>query len=245
MRIVLQGVTVTNWSKEPFLTLNRNEQAKLGSAIQAARQMAADALARLKDYRRKCFVAARDAQMAKDCFRPSADAEAALEKYFDLTTASVNFDTDFETIINKLEVTEAGLRDPFDIVVGHIFDTDDFEEGIEDAIKCIRRGKFKDAVDSLKGISKDTRGWVSSDPTRLRRLHLNMNMINSDPRGKIARTIVHEATHKFANTDDVAYKWQDLKYNAGAYTNLTNNADSYAWACRLIWKKVRNLPAGS
>jgi hypothetical protein len=72
-----------------------------------------------------------------------------------------------------------------------------------------------------------------------------VNSINSEPEGKIARIIVHEATHKFAGTDDVAYKWDNLKHNVGGHANLSDNADSYAWACRLIWKRKLSLPAGS
>lgn len=244
MNIVIQGVTVTNWSKDPFLTLSHNQQAKLGQAIQYARQITSDALQRLYDYRRRRLVKTIDPQMAKDFFRSGADVKDALEKYFGITTASPNFDANLDVIISKIELTDAGLQAPFDIVVGHIHDWDDVKEGVSDFFGELKKGNIKSSFRSISFIRKGTRGWVAPGHA-LKRIHLNVNVINTDPHGYIARTIVHEGTHKFAGTDDVAYKFQQLKHNVGGYADLTNNADSYAWACRRIWKSVRHLPAGT
>ena len=244
MNIVIQGCTVTNWSKEPLLTLSHNQQAKLGQAIQCSRQMTSDALHRMKNYRHRLLVKSIDPQMAKDFFQSGTDVKEALEKYFGITTASPGFGTDFDTIIGKIELTDAGLQQPFDIVVGHIHDWDDVKEGVSDFFSEFKKFRLRSAFSALGSIRTGTRGWVSPGHA-LKRIHLNVDIINSDPRGKIARTIVHEGTHKWANTDDVAYKWENLPHNAGGYANLTNNADSYAWTCRRIWKRVRHMPAGS
>lgn len=244
MRIDIQGVTVTNWSKDPGLTLNANQRRKLQGAITASRRMTADALALLQDYRRKQQVKAVDAQMAKDLFSSGEIVKEALAKYFGMTKGSATFLTDLDTVIAKLSTTEAGLRAPFEVVVGNIHDMDDIRDGIGDAFQEVRQGQFRAAIASLKFIRTGTEGWVHPGHAQ-KRIHLNVNSIDSEPDGKIARIIVHEATHKFAGTIDVAYKWDNLKNNAGGHANLTNNADSYAWACRLIWKRKRNLPAGS
>jgi len=90
-----------------------------------------------------------------------------------------------------------------------------------------------------------TEGWVgyySNNTTG--RIHLNSSSLRNEPAGKVARIIVHEATHKFADTDDVAYKWDRLRYNRGGHAGLINNADSYAWAGRLMWKRRRRLASG-
>ena len=121
---------------------------------------------------------------------------------------------------------------------------DDIRDGIGDAWQDLKSGQFRASIASLKFIRTGTEGWVHSGHVQ-QRIHLNVNSLASEPTGKVARIIVHEATHKFAGTVDVAYKWDNLKNNAGGHANLTNNADSYAWACRLIWKRKRNLPAGS
>jgi hypothetical protein len=237
MKIILAGaITVKNWSKDPLLTLNGTQQAKLAASVRTAREMAAGSLSKLREYRQKRVVKSVDAQMAKDLFPSGAVVKDALERYFGITTASPGFDTDLGTIITKLAATETGLKGQLELVVGNIHDADDIREGISDAFDSLKQGKFKAAIDDLKFIRTGTRGWVSSNA--LQRIHLNIDIINSDPEDRIARTIVHEATHKFAGTDDIAYKADNLKHNAGGHANLTNNADSYAWCCRRIWKKT-------
>lgn len=237
MRIDLgNGVTVVNWSKEPLLTLSSNQQTKLAASVKTARVMTSGSLDKLKDYRRKRQVKSVDRQMAKDFFASGAAVKDGLNRYFGITTASPSFDTDLDTIITKLETTDTGLQGQLEIVVGSIFDADDFKEGLSDAWGELKQGNIKAAFGDLSFIRRGTRGWVSSGGAQ-QRIHLNINMINSDPQDKIARTIVHEATHKFAGTADVAYKADNLKYNAGGHAGLTNNADSYAWCCRRIWKQ--------
>ena len=199
--------------------------------------MTALSLRLLRDYRRKLIVKAVDAQMAKDLFSSGAVVKEALERYFGIIKASPTFEADLTTIIAILEATEAGLRAPFDIVVGNIHDWDDIRDGVRDAFVEVTAGRFRAAVGELKFIRTGTEGWVGPPANAQRRIHLNVSSINNKPEDLITRIIVHEATHKFAGTVDVAYKWENLKHNAGGHANLTNNADSYAWACRRIWKR--------
>jgi hypothetical protein len=237
MRLNLANVTVTNWSKDPLLTLNTTQQRKLTRAIALSREMTKVSLRLLQDYRRKLQVKEIDAQMAKDLFASGEVVKEALERYFGITKASATFTADLTTIIAKLETTEAGLRAAFDIVVGNIHDWDDVRDGVRDAFAQVTAGRFRAAVAELKFIRTGTEGWVGPPANAQRRIHLNVSSINDEPEDLITRIIVHEATHKFAGTVDVAYKWDSLKHNAGGYANLTNNADSYAWACRRIWKR--------
>jgi len=236
MRIVLGDVTVTNWSKDPLLTLSNTQQRKLTGAISLSRQMSALALRLLRGYERKLIVKSVDPQMAKDFFASGEVVKEALERYFGITKAMATFTTDLNTIIAKLTTTEAGLKNPFQIVVGNICDLDDIKDGIRDAFLELKQGEFRSALAELKYIRTGTRGWVGPPTNALQRIHLNVNMVDKDAEDRIARTIIHEATHKFAGTDDIAYKADNLKHNAGGHANLTNNADSYAWCCRRIWK---------
>ena len=244
MNIVLQGVTVTNWSKDPLLKLNTTQRRKLDNVIVTSRRMTADSLKLLRDSRGKRVVKSVDAQMAKDYFGSGEYVKEAVEKYFGITKASPTFDADLDAIIAKLATTDTGLQAPFGIVVGNIHDGDDIRDGIRDAFHEVAQGQFSAAIASLKFIRTGTEGWVHGGHA-LKRIHLNVNSLDSESDGKVARIIVHEATHKFAGTVDVAYKWDSLKHNAGGHANLINNADSYAWACRLMWKRKRNLPSGS
>ena len=244
MNIVLQGVTVTNWSKDPLLKLNTVQRRKLDHVISVSRQMTADSLKLLGNYRTKLIVESVDARMAKDFFSSGAIVKAALEKYFGLAKASPTFETDLATVVAKLSTTDAGQKAPFGIVVENIHDTDDIRDGVWDAFQELRQDEFRSAMAALKFIRTGTEGWVHGGNAQ-KRIHLNIDSLDSESDGKVARIIVHEATHKFAGTVDVAYKWDNLKHNAGGHANLTNNADSYAWACRLIWKRKRVLPAGS
>ncbi|SEA74173.1 hypothetical protein [Rubrimonas cliftonensis] len=135
----------------------------------------------------------------------------------------------------------------------------------------------------------------SSVAPEKREIHLSLSVIRDDPPEDIARTLVHESTHKWANTDDVCYKHstvakqmssdgetlqalvrQGFSYGAAlepkehkarvtfvkyrkdgkgpmsipAYPKnkfvaskeaWINNADSYAWTARRLWKKCETI----
>jgi hypothetical protein len=169
----------------------------------------------------------------------------ALEKYFGLQKTDATHFNEVTTVLQKFQQIRAGLNAPFDLVVGYIHDGEDIVDGMRDAASELRHGSARGAIGALKFIRKGTEGWVDSSASHAQhRIHLNKNSIKSESAGKIARIIVHEASHKFANTIDVAYKWENLKHNAGGHVNLINNADSYAWAGRLMWKRKRGLASG-
>jgi hypothetical protein len=71
---------------------------------------------------------------------------------------------------------------------------------------------------------------VQIDPDERGSIHLNfrlMKKINFGPL-RIARTIIHEASHKFANTMDHAYA-DETNYKSLSRNQMLINADSYAY----------------
>ena len=55
------------------------------------------------------------------------------------------------------------------------------------------------------------------------------------PRRFLAHCIVHEATHKFADTDDYAYTDED-EYAGLTAARRINNADSYAFTILSLYR---------
>ena len=58
-------------------------------------------------------------------------------------------------------------------------------------------------------------------------IHLRFSLLDTDPPERLARTLVHEATHKYAGTSDSAY-WPGAKFNGLTHKEALGNADSYA-----------------
>ena len=194
--------------------------------------------------------------MANDFFQVHAGVPEALEKYFGLDLTDAVDRAKVPGIRGKYKQIQAGIAGAFDIVVGHVHDGDDIKDGLRAAFKSLKGGHLEDAWHDIKDIRTDTGGWVANRGGVQGRIHLNVDRIENFSEGKIARIIVHEASHKFAQTKDVrllndgtyssspAYKWNKLKYNKKDFADLDNNADSYAWAARLMWKRKRGLQSG-
>jgi hypothetical protein len=53
---------------------------------------------------------------------------------------------------------------------------------------------------------------------------------------RIARTIIHEASHRFAGTRDRAYKARPIDYAALTHAQARANADSFACFAYYLWK---------
>ncbi len=62
----------------------------------------------------------------------------------------------------------------------------------------------------------------------------------------IARSLMHEATHKVCDTYDYAYASDEVKYAAMPGYEAIDNADSYAWAALSLFKNklIRNAMKG-
>lgn len=269
MKIELENVTVTSWSRQPLLRLSAHDRRKLAKAIRFSREIVADSIDLLSKYETAKIVAAADARMATDYFGTHDIVREALAKYFGLALGAPGAPRVFgpnlpgampvmavsadeakvASILAKFKLINAGIKGKFDIVVGGIHDADDIKTGLKDALRDPRH-----AWRHLKFITTGTEGWVNPSG-KLQRIHLNTDAVKNYSEGKIARVIVHEASHKFADTDDVSllgdgsddgtgYKWDDLKFNQKNYVGLDNNANSYAWGGRLMWKRKRRHPAG-
>jgi hypothetical protein len=268
MKLTIENVRVTNWSKDPFLTLNGHCQRKLGTAIRYSRQIVEDSIDLLSKYEHAKIVAMADPKMAIEFFGSHDEVREALHKYFSLVLDAPGTKTlgtspaaqlKVPTILAKFKQIRDGIRGNFDIVVGSIHDGDDVKNGLKDAFHHLKHGGgVKGTWKHIKFIRTGTEGWVRGTEGRI---HLNTDVIESYSEGKIARVIVHEASHKFANTDDVGllddgsddstgYKWDGLaqtgkhSHQAKHYVGLENNADSYAWGGRLMWKRKRHLRSG-
>jgi hypothetical protein len=251
-QVVLRGVTVTNWSKEPNLRLDWYQQQDLIKAIDCSREIVDDSVSLLNAYLLAPAMALADAQTAAYLF-PSSHKDAvdeALETYFGLKPAT---QPQVRTILAKFKQIQTGISGAFDIVVGHIFDMDDLLQGIGDAIRSLVHGSPNRAAADLAFIKQGTEGWIGPSSHQQQRIHLNTHSLKILTPGKVARIIVHEASHKFADTADVAYKWEAKRdhggyktgYNTGAQDALSDNADSYAWGGRHMWKRKRNKAPGS
>jgi hypothetical protein len=79
--------------------------------------------------------------------------------------------------------------------------------------------------------------------SRLGSIHINFDLLLTDSKLSVARTIIHESTHKYRDTEDHAYAWYHRSnVNGTPYNQLTkaqamDNADSYAYAAICIHKK--------
>jgi hypothetical protein len=68
------------------------------------------------------------------------------------------------------------------------------------------------------------------------RIHINFQWITTQTAQKVARTIIHEGSHKFIGTQDHAYKYEKAKYAALTVAKAVGNADSFAYFAYSTWK---------
>jgi hypothetical protein len=66
-------------------------------------------------------------------------------------------------------------------------------------------------------------------------MHIEFALAELYPRPQLARVIVHEATHKFANTADVFYCEGQRGYEQAGAFDMTHNADCYTYAVLSIF----------
>jgi hypothetical protein len=66
-------------------------------------------------------------------------------------------------------------------------------------------------------------------------MHIEFALASIYPRPQMARVIVHEATHKFAGTEDMAYCLGQVWYPQMGAFDMTHNADSYTYVVLSIY----------
>lgn len=89
-------------------------------------------------------------------------------------------------------------------------------------------------------------GYTKGNPTQQGSIHLAFDLLGTYSETAIARIIAHEATHKFADTEDHAYM-HEARWTGMTMGQACDNADSYAYAAcsvlrnRLItWQTMRD-----
>lgn len=181
----------------------------------------------------------------------------AFVKYFSLHK-STNLQLDLEKIRIVYSRIKAGIGNKYNIV---IYAGSETVHGYVEAPVY----SLKTALDDYMAQRADGYGHVQWPKINTQDIHLNLNWLKKPvaTADQIARLIVHEASHKWAYTDDKLYKsksfmkdpligeedrqlmaadtrfsgivpMSDLSLSTLA---LMKNADSYAWAARRIWKK--------
>ncbi len=76
-------------------------------------------------------------------------------------------------------------------------------------------------------------GYITSYVNRKGDIHVKRDFILNNKYQAI-RTFIHEASHRFADTVDESYLWQD-DWNGKDTNALLNNADSYAYLVMFIF----------
>ncbi|WP_218511481.1 M35 family metallopeptidase [Variovorax sp. dw_308] len=106
----------------------------------------------------------------------------------------------------------------------HVYDPDD-DDGTE-AYVANTKTKY-DAqtwrATNWKKVSNSISGFRKGE------IHVSLEDLETYSTLSYARVIIHEATHKYLCTDDVAYAHDDT-YPSKSLSQMLNNADSYAWA---------------
>jgi hypothetical protein len=208
----------------------------------------------------------------------------ALAKYFQLSLGEVRFARCVTGIRRVYEKIKAGLSARYEIVIFHPT-SKKFGGALNKTAGYVAPKRVTPDVRAAGPIRRlfgfptewNHEPWEGHDVQDMGRIHLSLAYVNGDLRSSdqhIARTIIHEASHKFARTTDVIYKSEtfrkmglsdeqltELQWNAPEAARLgadrpkplyqmagqkledperlLENADSYAWTARRLWKRFR------
>ena len=256
--------TISKWTSIPM-----DKRAKLTTAITLAPAIVREALAQLNDHLK--------------LERPGCDQDPdridltpvglSLLKYFNLEVAKADYWKYVRGIIVNLQKVQAGLGGKYTIELGNF--------GARGRVEGFDMGNLAASpVRQVFGFADEWGHVPYTGWTRYGHIELSYAYITdtletftvTQPDG-IARTIVHEASHKWALTKDVLYKkdsflksddeldQKELKKNSFQIPGRDKvfrpmmgrekgqqqaipperwleNADSYAWLARRLWKKA-------
>jgi len=99
-----------------------------------------------------------------------------------------------------------------------------------------------DKLDTNGSVSlSDAKALDTADPSGLRvakrgRIHINFHWVTTRTAQRVARTVIHEASHKFVGARDHAYKPNKPNYAALTPKLARTNADSIACFAYYTWK---------
>lgn len=152
-------------------------------------------------------------------------------------------DLPYKSIVDQVLTTHfQGATDPF------------YLEIICTLLRLTERGISSDlnvsdiaGRDNSEGSVNFKAGYVKGAPRAQGSIHLAFDLTSTYSETALARIIAHEATHKFADTEDHAYMHEFTKFAAMTQAQACDNADSYAYAAisilrnRLItWQTMRD-----
>ena len=249
---------------------NTIDRIKLRTAIQLASEMAKKAFVKLTQFKRGIL----DGD-------DKLEVQWALAKYFSIDPSDGGYNHYLDGITRVYSAIASGLDAPYDIVVFDPTDKDKFTS----AVGYVRptRTMIQAGPQTAKASPIQMRllipeewnhhewdqGWTGYE--EVGRIHVSLFVLlpGEPPADAVARTIVHEASHKFARTTDVLYKHQSfakaesrgeqppefqntltiggkkITPMGGAKNGVTispllylENADSYAWTARRLWKRL-------
>jgi hypothetical protein len=166
--------------------------------------------------------------------------------------ALTTFSNDLKKILGFYRATRAGLNGPMTISDAYAGVLRKLARGV--ANPSADRGYVsarRDHTQPAKAtglfprFDPDLAGGTKYSTARKGSVHINFDLLNTDSKLSVARTIIHESTHRFKDTEDHAYAWYhqtnvdpgDKAYNELDKDEAMDNADSYAYAAICIYKK--------
>ncbi len=214
-----------DWSHGPVLQLKYDTNSKnkaqlpddvvkrIGSAYDMAIVMLAKAIA-----------VTQDAKLGKyEEFSGFRTVKELFEQYF-------GKEPDLNTMLSTLSETLAGLKSNDKKNRIYLFD--------DESKPDVKKKAEGPALGYVSRYDLDVKGSKKKRPTvgLYKRGHIHINHQERDTTN-LAATIIHEGTHRFAGTADVAYA-DDMKFTTLTAAEQLNNADSYSEFSRTVWMRL-------
>jgi hypothetical protein len=157
---------------------------------------------------------------------------AILQTHFRLPGISTgyklaNFGADLAIITSFFTRTYHGINQPLTIADSYSAVVDGRDAEAANGYVRMKAGAVKNPV---------TRKFVANQLASIHVNFANLKQSAVSSQLTVARTIIHEGTHKFCDTEDHSYRY-DTSYKTLTKAQALDNADSYAYAAVSIYKK--------
>jgi hypothetical protein len=245
------------------------DRSKLQKGIELASDMSRTAFLKLVQFKMQRL--STDEQL---------EVQYALAKYFGIDPSDGGYAHYVKGITNVYMAIQVGLSAAYDIVVFDPTDKKAFTQAagyVRPTRQMIQSGEKSAPLSPIRRRLNIPEEWHHHEWNspwtgfeEVGRIHISLALLlpGDPPADSVARTIVHEASHKFARTTDVLYKHQStaqsvkdsgaesvdharLTINKKTITPMAGakkgaridpalymeNADSYAWTARRLWKR--------
>jgi lysine-specific metallo-endopeptidase family protein len=238
-QVIYQGLTIKYHTTKPVTTV---QQMKLFASYELAKKILDKVVSEIQSI--------KSAMISGSKSGANAMTRNILVHHFHLDephdkASKEQWTKDLNHILSFYQATKTGLSGPTTI-------SDAYSDVVKGASATADRGYVGKRHDHSQPLlpsghfpifTGDLKGGTKYSPGRLGSVHIDFDLLNTDSKLSIARTIIHESTHKYKDTEDHAYAWYHQTTVAGtAYNELTkaeamDNADSYAYAAICIYKK--------